>query len=112
MARLVLASPVPWRRRMPSRITRSLVVAVVFTGCLSAQITGDIKGTVADASGSSVPSTQVTITQKQTGETRKQTADTEGRFAFNQLKIGTYTLKAEAAGFRTEVTEAQVRAGE
>src|SRR5581483_1591127 len=98
---------------MKSHMAGSIgVVLGLFAGCLSAQITGGVKGTVVDASKSSVPSAQLTITSQETGESRKQTADAEGRFAFNQLKIGTYTVKAEAAGFRTEVTQADVRAGE
>src|SRR5262249_34878621 len=36
----------------------------------------------------------------------------EGRFAANQLKIGLYAVQAEAAGFRTVVTETTLRSGE
>jgi hypothetical protein len=39
-------------------------------------------------------------------------ADSEGRFAANQLKIGRYSVQAEASGFRTVVTEALLRSGE
>lgn len=48
----------------------------------------------------------------ETGESRTETADLEGRSTFNQLKIGTYDVKAEAARFRSKVTRAEVRAGE
>src|SRR5579871_987979 len=89
-----------------------VILTACFAGLLSAQITGNVTGTVLDASQSSIPSAQLTITSVETGESRKQSADAEGRFAFNQLKIGTYTVQAEAAGFRTELTQAEVKAGE
>lgn len=98
---------------MTSRVgLGSAVLIALFVGCASAQITGNIKGTVTDASKASVPSAVVSITSVETGESRTQTADPEGRFAFNQLKIGSYDVKAEAARFRSEVTRAEVRAGE
>jgi hypothetical protein len=88
------------------------ILAAAFASVLPAQITGNVKGTVVDATQSSVASAQLTITSAETGESRQQTGDGEGRFAFNQLKIGTYTVKAEAPGFRTVETQAVVKAGE
>jgi len=84
----------------------------VFCGCLSAQITADLKGTVTDPAGASIPSAKVTVTSTETGESRVVPADEEGRFAANQLKIGAYQVKAEAAGFRATVTDAVLRSGE
>src|ERR1700716_3069712 len=83
-----------------------------FSGCLWAQITTDVTGVVTDPAGSSIPSAKVTVTSKETGESRVVRADSEGRFAANQLKIGRYSVQAEAFGFRTAVTEALLRSGE
>src|SRR6516165_5721570 len=90
----------------------AFVFTVLFPHCLTAQISGNVKGTVLDASGAAVSSAQVTITSKETGESRKQTTDSEGRFVFNQLKVGSYSVKAEHSGFRADITEAEVHSGE
>src|SRR5947208_13678301 len=90
----------------------ALILTAVFCCCLSAQITADVKGVVTDPNGSSVPNAKITVTSKETGESRVVPADVEGRFAANQLKIGLYSVQAEAPGFRTAVTEALLRSGE
>jgi outer membrane receptor protein involved in Fe transport len=95
-------------RHIPSIV----FLAFLFGGLATAQITGDIKGTVLDATGAAVPNTKVTLTSAETGEQRTVTADGEGRFAFNLLKIGEYELRAEANGFRAAGTRAEVRSGE
>lgn len=89
-----------------------VLLALVFSLALKAQITGDMKGTVADPTGQSVPNAKVTVTSKETGGIRTVLTDTMGRFAVNQLKIGAYDLKAEAAGFRAALTQAAVLSGE
>src|SRR5438552_4573857 len=95
--------------------TRSSVVLLILAaGCcpVPAQITADVKGIVTDQAGASVPKAKVTVTSKETGESRVVPADVEGRFAANQLKIGLYSVQAEAPGFRIAVTEALLRSGE
>ncbi len=86
--------------------------ALLLTFPLLAQITADVKGVVTDPAGASIDKAKITIRSKETGETRVLTGDAEGRFAANQLKIGLYSVQAEAAGFRTEVTDAILRSGE
>ena len=97
---------------MSSRFLSVLTFIAVFCWNLSAQITADVKGTVTDQAGASVPNAKITVTSKETGESRVVPADVEGRFAANQLKIGLYSVQAEAKGFRTAVTEALLRSGE
>src|SRR5437879_5186250 len=97
---------------MSSRFLFVLTFIAVFCWNLSAQITADVKGTVTDQAGASVPNAKITVTSKETGESRVVPADVEGRFAANQLKIGLYSVQAEAKGFRTAVTEALLRSGE
>ena len=80
-----------------------LILTAAFCGCLLAQITADIKGVVTDQAGASVPNAKVTVTSKETGESRVVPADGEGRFGANQLKIGLYSVQAEAPGFRVAV---------
>src|SRR5713101_6209219 len=97
---------------MSSRFLSVLTFIAVFCWNLSAQITADVKGTVTDQAGASVPNAKITVTSTETGESRVVPADVEGRFAANQLKIGPYQVKVEAAGFRTAVTDALLRSGE
>jgi hypothetical protein len=86
------------------------VVLVAILACLSllwanaahAQAeTGDIVGTVTDASGAVVPGASVTATNVGTGVAQSAVAAGSGDFIFNQLQVGTYTVKVEAKGFKT-----------
>src|ERR1051326_1631606 len=79
---------------------------------LNAQTTGDVKGIVADPSGGAVGQARLPLRSNETGQSRTQKTDSEGRFAFDQLRGGDYTLQAEAAGFRPASTAAHVRTGE
>src|SRR5712692_878570 len=90
----------------------ALILTAAFGACLSAQITADVKGVVTDQAGAAVPNAKVTVTSKETGESRVVPADGEGRFGANQLKIGLYSVQAEAPGFRVAVAEALLRSGE
>ena len=68
---------------------------------------GTIKGTISDLSGAVVGSAKVTAS----GPVGTETAisDPEGRFAFNSLATGVYSVKAEANGFKVgEVKEIAV----
>lgn len=73
--------------------------------------TGSISGTVTDESGAVVPSATVTVTNKATGAARNLTANSEGLFSAPALQAGDYEVKVEVRGFRTEVRQAQVLAG-
>lgn len=77
-----------------------------------AQITGDLRGLVIDPSGAPVANAKVTLKSLETGETRTGDVTDEGSFNFALLRIGTYEVRAEAAGFRAVGTVATVRAGE
>ena len=84
------------------------------TFCLTAfsQITGDLKGTVTDSSTAAVTDAKVTLRSLETNETRTAASSGEGQFTFNLLKIGTYEIKVEKAGFRTSTAQAEVKTGE
>lgn len=98
--------------RLQTQFARATFLLAMLTVSAAAQISGDLKGIVIDPANASVADAKITVTSKETGETRTVTSDSEGRFAVNQLKIGLYTVKAEAAGFRAAVTEALLRSGE
>jgi hypothetical protein len=61
---------------------------------------GTIVGTVSDPQGAVIPNAKITITEDATGLTYEVTASAEGDYIRPALKPGTYTVTAEAAGFR------------
>ena len=64
---------------------------------------GTLLGTVADASGAVIPGATVTITEDATGLEYNLTTDESGNFIRPLLKPGTYTISAEAEGFKKSV---------
>jgi len=69
--------------------------------------TGTIAGTVVDQSGAVMAGAQVTITDTATGTFQGQPTNQVGRFAFAELKPGTYDVSVTAKGFRKLVVPAQ-----
>jgi outer membrane receptor protein involved in Fe transport len=94
-----------------TRIVQWLIV-LSFGAVMHGQITGDLRGTVVDPSGSAVVQAKVTIRSLETGETRTATVSETGAFNFPLVRIGQYEVRAEAAGFSASVGQAEVRAGE
>jgi len=73
---------------------------------------GTITGTVTDPSGAAVPGAAITITNVATGESYKLETTSVGDYTRPALPPGTYTVAAEATGFRRVSQEnVQVTAG-
>src|SRR5579875_1949217 len=64
-------------------------------------ITGDILGTVKDASGAVIPGAKVTLTSTATGVSTTATTGPTGSYVFAQLKPGHYSLTVSKQGFQT-----------
>ena len=98
------------------RILQATVLVAALVAMLAipvnAQITGQIAGRVVDTSAASVAGAVVTLTSDETGEARTQKSDAEGRFGFQQLRIGPYTIAVTAQGFTRSVAQAPARSGE
>jgi iron complex outermembrane receptor protein len=62
-----------------------------------------LSGVVRDATGSLVPGATVAATNAVTGAERTAVTDAEGRYRIVTLPGGRYQVRAELAGFRTEV---------
>src|SRR5215831_20520424 len=62
---------------------------------LAQKSTGDILGTVTDASGSVVPGVKITLTNVDTQDVRDTTTNALGEYRFAFVPIGTYSVKAE-----------------
>jgi hypothetical protein len=59
----------------------------------------EISGSIADASGAVVPGVTVTATNVETSTAQSTKSETNGDYVLTNLRPGTYTLTAEAAGF-------------
>jgi hypothetical protein len=59
-----------------------------------------IVGTVTDPTGAAIPNVAITITSAATGQVRTLTSNDVGQFVAPNLKIGHYTVRAQASGFK------------
>ena len=80
--------------------------------CLAQAPVGSLTGTLHDSTGAIMPGVAVTVTNKDTGLERKMTTSGEGIFSAASLPGGNYTVKAEAAGFRTLEQSTAVQTGQ
>jgi len=90
-----------------SLLLATMLVAFALPG--RAQGVGEIRGTVLDASGGVLPGATVTLTNTQgaVGGNQETVADNRGTFAFVRLVPGTYSVRAQLAGFQT-VTQGNI----
>ena len=62
---------------------------------------GRITGTITDQTGGAMAGVTVTVTDTERGVTRTLTTDEAGAYNAPNLTPGTYTVRAEAKGFKT-----------
>ena len=73
---------------------------------------GQISGSVTDATGAAVPNAAVTVTNKETGLTRTATTSDDGLFTVVLLPPGTYGVAAQASSFaETKIDDVLVNVG-
>ena len=66
---------------------------------------GSLVGTIHDPSGPIIPNAQITATNNATGIVSTTKSDAAGDYEFPSLRVGLYTVKAEAEGFSAAVAE-------
>jgi len=70
---------------------------------------GVLTGRIVDSSGNPVANATVTVTSVDNGQARSATTGTDGSYRFDDLPLGNYRMKLEAAGFQTlEIPSATV----
>src|SRR5271156_4640826 len=81
-----------------------IVWAVIFAASAAmAQVdTGTILGTVKDPTGAVIPDARVTIVNQGTGDTVTSLTRSDGTYIVTPLKIGSYRISVEHAGFSKE----------
>ncbi|HKY29993.1 MAG TPA: TonB-dependent receptor, partial [Pyrinomonadaceae bacterium] len=95
----------------PSKQQRSLLFLVLglflfsFAPTVLAQhIRGALEGTVVDQNEAIVQGASVTLKNNATGAETKATTDERGRFNYQNLEPGSYSITVEKTGFRKSVT--------
>src|SRR3984893_9296244 len=81
----------------------AVVLVLVSCNLGFAQVTASMTGRVEDASGATIPETNVTVTSLETGATRTGTSDEAGNYRVLSLPVGRYDVKAEKTGFKAAV---------
>jgi outer membrane receptor protein involved in Fe transport len=77
------------------------VVALCLATTTAAQTTASIYGTVTDETRGVLAGVTVTATHTATRESRTAQSGAAGSYTFSELPLGTYTVRAELAGFNT-----------
>ena len=83
--------------------TRLLLLCLLATTALFAQVAGTILGTVVDTSGAPVAGATVVITEVSRNTSQTYTTDTTGSYTAPFLPPGNYSVTVEQAGFKKEV---------
>lgn len=89
---------------------RKLLVGVIALWWLSGNAwaqfeTAEVLGTITDSSGAVAPKVQVILKNQDTGVEAKTTSDESGQYNFFNVRVGRYTITAEASGFSTFSTK-------
>jgi hypothetical protein len=84
---------------MVKRYVASLFFFLGFAPCFAQFETAEVLGTIRDPHGAVVAKATVTLTNQETGIQAKVTSDDAGNYLFSQVKVGKYTVTAEAPGF-------------
>src|SRR5580704_7765035 len=94
-----------WRSRLVCALALSVLLLVGLSDMrLAAQgSTGNILGTVTDASGGAVPEATVTLTNIGTNATQTVTSDAQGRYRVPDMPVGQYQIETKKNGFEAVV---------
>lgn len=96
------------------KLAQLCVPLLVLTGMLHGQVTtATFHGIVADSSGARIPGAKVTFLHEGTASMSQKTVDAAGEFTFDFLRVGSYTIRIEAPGFKSyAATETELAAGQ
>jgi hypothetical protein len=89
-----------------------LITLLLVSAAFAQSPTGDIQGTVTDATGAVIVNAKVTITETATGRTIETTSNDAGLYTAFHLLPGEYTVKVEKEGFSSFTEKVEVRAGQ
>ncbi len=90
----------PALKRCGLRLATLLATFFVIFAAQAVAQDATLLGTVTDPSGAAVPNATVAITSTDTGVTRNLTTNSDGQFLAPELRIGNYTVRVSATGFK------------
>jgi hypothetical protein len=94
------------RRNLLLRLICLTAATVSACGLLVGQTNrGGITGTVFDPTGAAVPNATITLTNLGTGQKSSQKVSTAGAYSFPSIEPVTYSVEAEAQGFKKKLIE-------
>lgn len=89
-------------------VSLTLLLTSVVVHAQGVGSSGDIRGTVTDASGAVLPKATVIAVDAQTGLRRTALTDSTGQFQLAGLSPATYDVTAQVSSFGTEIQEGVV----
>ena len=94
------------RSMMPVGALALALACLLFPRIASAQFdAATVLGAVIDATGARVPGATVTLKNAETGIVSTAVTDSEGNYQFLNVRIGTYSVRAELQGFSAAIAE-------
>ena len=88
-------------QRCDLRVVLLLAALVLILAAQGLAQEATIVGTVTDPSGAAVANAAITVTNLDTGLARNLTTSSDGQYVAPDLRIGRYSVRAAAAGFKT-----------
>src|SRR5579872_3885150 len=89
------------RSRSAHTVSLWAILLCLISASLWAQnVTGNLTGTVADASGAVIPGATVVMKNQSSGDERRTVSNNDGFFSINAVQPGDYTVSVEAKGFQ------------
>src|ERR1700733_5821074 len=79
-----------------------LLAALAVSSHAQSIISGDVTGTITDASGAAIPGATVTLSNVNTNANQTVTTNADGSYRFAFVSPGTYKLAVSATGFQTQ----------
>src|SRR5690348_5985484 len=87
---------------MSTQLRRLGFLLALMATQVPAQNFGRISGSLTDSSHAVMPGVMVHVTNEGTGVNRTAATNETGSYIVTNLPVGTYTVKAEPAGFQAE----------
>jgi predicted porin len=81
----------------------AMLLTLLTSSALRAQVSGVISGTVVDSSGGVLPGVKVAAQNLETGAIRDAVSDGTGHYSVLSLPVGRFEVTAKKEGFKTEV---------
>ncbi len=81
-------------------IILAAAVSTTMSGVFAQSYLGGVRGLIQDPAKATIATAKVTLTNEGTNVVRSGLSNASGEFVFSQVDPGTYTLSAEAPGFR------------